>query len=178
MTKRIAIPSLIILCAAELFASWGVWVNFPTDSVRVRFPGYWSYEVLRFGIWFAILAAGITALAVYRRKSRDDPKGFKPFRGSRKWVAALCGGLVLESITSFLYWLTPRSAPIRDAYEGWWYWEDRGPRPADLGLPSFVGYWKDHAIAWAVVTIIGSLIWLACSKLRPKHHRVRADSAS
>ena len=64
MKKGIAILSIIILCASELFASWWVWVSFPTDSVRVRFPGYWSYEVLRFGIWLAILTAEFAAALV------------------------------------------------------------------------------------------------------------------
>ncbi len=177
MIKRIAIPSVIVLCAAELFASWWLWARFPTDSVRVWFSGYWSYEVVRFGIWLAVLTAEFAALVMYRCKKGRDANEYNPIHGFRRWVSALCGGFVLESTTSCLYWLTPRSTPIRDIYQSDWYW-DRVPRATDLGWPSLVGYWRDHAIAWAVVVILGSLIWFACSKLRRKGHRVGADSMS
>ncbi len=167
MIKRIAIPSVIVLCAAELFASWWLWARFPTDSVRVLYPGYWIYEAVRLGIWLAILTAEFAALVMYGRKKGGHANEYHPLHGFRNWVLALCGGFVLESITSCLYWLTPRSTPIRDIYQSDWYW-DRVPRATDLGWPSLVGYWRDHAIAWAVVIFLGSLIWLACSKVRRK----------
>ncbi len=176
MIRRIAIPAVIILYAGELFGSWGVWVNFPTDSVRVHFPGYWSYEVLRLGIWLAILIAGFaTAFATYRRKTKDEARGNRWFHGFRAWISLLCGGVLLETGTSCLYWLTPRAAPIRNAYQGAWYW-DRIPPATDLGWPSFVGYLKHHLIAWAIAVIAGSLIWLACWKLLAIYHRIAQTS--
>jgi hypothetical protein len=163
MIKGIAIPSIIVLCASELIASAWVWNSFPTDSVRVHYPGYWNYEAVRFGIWLAILTAGFAALVIYRRKKGGHAKEYHPLHGFRSWVMALCGGLVVESTTSGLYWLTPRSIYIRYSY-GYW---DTPPPARDLAS-SFVGYWRDHAIAWGAVVLLGSLIWLACSKLRRK----------
>lgn len=177
MMKRIAIPSVIILCVSELIASMWLWNRFPTDSVRVSYSGYWSYEAVRFGIWLAILTAEFAALVMYRRKKGGHANEYHPLHGFRSWVSALCGGFLLESVTSCLYWLTPRSTYIRDCYESYCYW-DILPRARDLAWRSFVAYWRDHAIAWAVVIILGSLIWLACSKLHPKDHRVRTDSMS
>jgi len=161
--KRIGIPSVIILCASELIASAWVWNSFPTDSVRVHYPGYWSYEAVRFGIWLAILSAEFAAFVMYRRKKGGHSNKYHPLHGFRNGVLAVCGGLVLESTTSGLYWLTPRSIYIRYSY-GYW---DTPPPARDLAS-SFVRYWRDHAIAWAVVVILGSLIWFACSKLRRK----------
>ncbi len=162
-----AIRSLLLLLSAlvaELAASWWLWARAPTDTIRVIYSGFWSYEAERLFCWVILspicLVIGLIlwrALSAFRNRSgrlfRLFPAGVGPIMAS-----------ALELSTSVWYWSAQSSRPMRDLYGSIWYWH-RVPQPGDQGWPSLRGYIGDHALAWCIALLmVQGVLWVALKK--------------
>ena len=156
---------ILVALVAEVLASWRIWGGAPTDTLRVAYSGFWSYEVGRLLCWTILsavfLTAGLIASRVSSRRARTDPghRSALLLFGTAQLLA-----LSLEISTSVVYWNAQSSRPTRDLYSSIWHWH-RIPQLSDQGWPSLKGYIGDHALAWATVLLIAeALVWVVFRK--------------
>ena len=149
--RLIAFASLLFV--AEVAASWWVWGRAPTDSLRVWYPGFWAFEAGRLHYWIPVFGSLLALCIVARYTLRRDGRWIT----SWPFAAALAVGL--EVLTSVLYWRSARSSALRDTFQSIWYWH-RVPQASDLGWPSFRIYLWAHLIPWAVVLLLGMILWV------------------
>lgn len=151
---------LLLALGAELAASWRVWGGAPTDTLRVAYSGFWSYEVGRLLCWTLLspvcLAGGLITWRGSSWAIRKPERRSRPFPiGAAQFLA-----LALEISTSVWYWNMQSSRPVRDLYGSVWHWH-RIPQVGDLGWPSLKGYIGDHALAWCIALLISEiLLWV------------------
>jgi len=148
---------LIAILGAELVASWWLWGGAPTDTLRVSYVGFWSYEIGRLSCWMAFLPLFVVAwLIVWRGLSwAIHPKSSWLFYLLVSAVQILA--LALEVSTSVRYWHSSSSIGVRNLYTSIWYWH-RVPSPSDQGWPSLKGYILNHAFAWVVAILIFEIL--------------------
>jgi hypothetical protein len=153
---------------AEVGASLSLLLILPTDNpIELYHSGLFDYEAGRALFWvpLVVLAALFFSFLGQRFLLRRDERRAQNPAGSRLFVLASISGLIVETLTSICYWKSSYSKGVRAVYEGVWYWQ-RVPRKSDYGWPSFRGYFLDHLILWAVIFVIGSLVWLLWSRRR------------
>src|SRR5271157_2066432 len=100
-----SIVFLLLTLIAELTASWQVWGGAPTDTLRVAYPGFWSYEVGRVLCW-AILSTICLAVGLIMWRSSSwaiRNKSEQRFSLLQVGTAQLLA-LTLEISTSVWYW--------------------------------------------------------------------------
>jgi hypothetical protein len=143
--------SLFSLFGAELTASWWIWARSPSDSLRAWYAGFWNFETGRLYCWVPTFAvAAILWLAAWRLSERSHDRGGTQHgnqknRVFRAWVLSAILSLLLETLTSGLYWRSSKSADLRDLFQSSWYLH-RVPQASDLGWPSFRGYLYSHLL--------------------------------
>jgi len=159
--KFIALVSWFLF--AEIGASWWIWGRSPTDSIRVWYSGFWTFESGRLVFWAPIfggaLAMGLLGWALLIRGVRRSGPALSVF-GAILTIAS-------ELATSMLYWRSPRSADLRDLFQSVWVWH-RVPQASDLGWPSFRFYLWAHFFPWLVVLIAGVAVWSVLGRRRPQ----------
>jgi hypothetical protein len=148
---KLLVASLLLL-GAEVLASGWLWTRAPTDTLRVWYPTFWSFERGRLGYWTiafaccALLGAFIWS-ALHRRVAQ---------------VAMVLVGagfaVAVEGSTSAWHWESAASAGVRKLYEGIWYW-NRVPTQT-IGGASFRGYLWAHLIPWAALLLCAAA-WYA-----------------
>ena len=141
----------LFLCGAEAVASWWVWRRAPTDSIRVWYSAFWSFEAGRLHYWIPILGA-LLAFCIVAYALRRNGRFIT-------WWLFSAAGVGVEVLTSVLYWRSAQASDLRNLYESIWYWH-RVPQASDMGWPSFRGYLWDHLLPWAMVLSVGITIWL------------------
>jgi hypothetical protein len=157
---------VLTLGGAEAMGSWWIWARCPSDSLRVSYPNFGSFEVDRLRYWFAVFAcAGILSLAVRHLRSKwanirdQGTDRHNRVRSSRRWwIFGVIFALGVELSTSGAYWKSSRSSNVRSLYQSAWYLH-RVPRASDLGWPSSVGYMVAHLVPWAAVLFLCFGIW-------------------
>lgn len=147
----------VLLLVGEVTASWWIWTSAPTDSLRVWYPSFWSFEAGRLHYWSLIFVAVCVVAALIRLWIRSCPG--EP-RSRKKWLIALSAVLALglETATSAVHWRSDRASDLRALYHSLWYW-DHYPRGSELGWPSFQLFLRNHLIAWVVVLLLGLILW-------------------
>ena len=147
------IAFLSLLVSAEVAASWWIWGRAPSDSIRVWYSGFWVFEAGRLDYWVpvaaSLLAVWIVAWYALRRHGRLVTW----------WLSGAALAVVLEALTSMLYWRSAQSSELRDLFQSIWYWH-RVPQASDMGWPSFRIYLWSHLIPWAVVLLLGMTVWV------------------
>lgn len=141
------------LFGAEVAASWWVWSRVPTDTLRVWYSGYWAFEVGRLHYWVPVFGS---ALALWIVVWYSFLRHTRPLTGC---LFALALGVVLEVLTSALYWKSAQSSDIRGLYQSVWRW-NRVAEASEIGWPSFRIYLWDHLVPWAMVLLVGMTLWV------------------
>jgi hypothetical protein len=160
-----------LLCVAEITASWIVWNIAPRHSLEIRYAGFWSFESGRLIVWALSVCLYFVIWTGLRFRVRPDRvAGNNKVHQRRKdflVLGGLCGALflLLELLTSGIYWRMGRSAGLRELYQSPYYL-GRVPQSGDLGLPSFLGYLWVHFTIWAVVVLVCLGVWYLWHKLR------------
>jgi hypothetical protein len=161
--KRFGFLACTLWCA-EIAGSWWIWTDAPTDTIRVQYHRFWDFELERLHGWtsiFGFLIAGWVVIHCLRRhqvSSKDLSEKYRRQRLIVLWIATITSGLLLEVLSSVVYWKNPSSVHIHYLYESAWYW-GRVPTSRDLGWPSFRGYLCDHFIPWLVVLFCAVTLW-------------------
>ena len=153
------IPTLLLAFAADVLGSWHVWRSAPTDTLRVMYESFWDFESGRVGVWAVCftLFVGLWLLATRFFKLESSKTLFTV----GTWLAVLVFALGIEISTSFAYWNSETSGPVRVLYEGVWYWHRR-PTPNDYGWLRMNGYIVDHLFGWfSALLILGIILRLA-----------------
>lgn len=141
------------LCAAEVVASWWIWGRTPTDTIRVWYSGFWAFEAGRLHYWLPVFASLLALWVVvwYAFLRHGRPITW--------WLFGGAVGVGLEVATSVLYWRNPGSSDLRGLYQGLWVWH-RVPQASDMGWPSFRVYLWDHLVPWAIILVLGMILWV------------------
>jgi hypothetical protein len=154
---------LVLLFVAELVGSLWVWATAPTDTVRVWYRTYSQLESGRVVCWLAVAGAlgvcvGLVVLVAGRRgrKLAESPAGLGLL------------GLVSETASSALYWLSHQSRDLRGLFQSVWAWH-RVPTEEERGFRSFLLYAWAHFLPWALVLMIGVLFCIVWSRVSAKH---------
>jgi hypothetical protein len=143
----------LVLFSAEIVASWWVWGRTPTDTIRVWYSGFWPFEAGRLHYWLPVFAAVLAIwIMVWYALLRHG-------RPLTQWLFTAVTGVVLEVVTSVLYWRSPQSSDMRGLYQTVWRWH-RVPQANERGWPSFRIYLWDHIVPWAVVFLLGMTLWI------------------
>src|SRR5262249_46820151 len=156
-----------LLLGAEVASSLLLWVRAPTDSIRVKYGGFWNFELGRLYFWVLVFGSlTIVWLVARHLLVQRDPTIYMHHAIKRTRLSALrtlevmCV-LGLEMFTSALYWLGDKSSHLRSILQSAWSW-GRVPGPADLGWPSFFrSYLWYHLAPWAITLLIGIALWRA-----------------
>jgi hypothetical protein len=150
-TRFVAFASFLF--GAEVVASWWVWGRAPTDTIRVWYSGFWSFEASRLHYWLPVVAS-LAALwiVVWYTLLRHR-------RAITWWLFSAMVAVGLEVATSMLYWRSPRSSNLRGLYQSIWAWH-RVPQASDMGWPSFRVYLWDHLVPWASALFLGMILWV------------------
>lgn len=148
-----------VVFGAEVTASWWVWREAPTDSIRVWYPSFCAFEAGRLHYWLPVF---VFLLTLWISVSYALLRHARPIT----WLLFGIGsGLGLELTTSILYWTSPRSSSLRSLYQSIWAW-DRVPPTNAAGWPSLRIYIWHHIAPWAMVLMIGVSFWYLWNKLR------------
>lgn len=146
---RLRVIHLVPLCLlAEVLASLWIWSRAPTDSIRVFYGSYWAFEVGRLYYWIvvALSIALISSMVGY----------FSRKRNASSWLM-LIPAVLLEIVTSAIYWRSRQSSPLRQLFQSAWAWH-RIPGAADMEWPSLEIYLRVHFIAWAIVVTVALIV--------------------
>jgi hypothetical protein len=148
------------LFGAEVVASWWVWGRAPTDSIRVRYSGFWVFEAGRLHYWVPVLASLLVLWIVgwYALRRHDHSKGVQQKYLIAWWLFVAALAVVSEVLTSALYWRSAQSSDLRSLFQSNWYWH-RAPQASDMGWPSFQGYLWGHLAPWPVFLLLGLAVW-------------------
>jgi len=155
---------ILLLPVAEIAASWVLWRSFPSDTIRVAYPDLLAFESGRFKSWVPVFAAMvmISMAWLFWRPNRAPSDHVDKLRHGSGWI--LVGSAVLvEALTSAVYWLTAASWHVRIFYQSMYYW-NWVPKSSDLVWPAFRGYLLQHFIPWASVMLVGVTLWLMVEK--------------
>ncbi len=150
---------------AEVIASSWVWGRAPSDSIRVFYSDFWTFEAGRLDYWIIIftflIILWIFARNLFRRyviSKGDEQVNNRPWSLLASWALGTVLTVALEVLTSALYWRSDSSLSLRAFYQAMWFWDfwdDRNPHTNDPGWPSFRIYTRDHFLPWALVLLIG-----------------------
>jgi hypothetical protein len=155
---RARLPIFVLLFfGAELAASWWIWGRAPTDSLRVWYSSFWTFEAGRLHYWIPVFTSflalgGVAWYALGQSRSLTT-----------RWLIGSTLAVGLEVLTSILYWRSARSSDLRGLFQSMWYWH-RVPQANDMGWPSFRIYMWNHLVPWAVVLLLGITLWLMFEK--------------
>lgn len=155
----------VLLFSAEVIASWWIWAEAPTDSIRVFYSNFQVFELERLGGWITVFVSGLTLLLLpwiltSRKRDIENARGgLNVFRDPIVfWTVGLIAAVFGEVLTSIVFWVSSTSLHIRRLYESVWYW-NRVPQSSDIGWPSFRVYMWQHFVPWAIVLLLGLTIW-------------------
>jgi hypothetical protein len=155
---------ILLLPVAEIAASWLSWGLFPSDTIRVAYPGFLTFEAGRLKSWVPVFAAIIiiSMVRLFWRRNRAPNDHVGQLRHGGGWI--LIGSAVLvEALTSAVYWLTTASWHVRIFYRSTQYW-NRVPESSELGWPAFQVYLLQHFLPWVSVMLVGITLWLMVEK--------------
>jgi hypothetical protein len=160
------------LLAAEIGSSLWLLLRSPADGPIYDYHSFLDYEAVRLLCWASLVAvAGILWLLANRGlgftgpSNRANNETSKIARRPVLLVSYLALGLAIETLTSVLYWRTPKSEGVRNLYQSIWYWH-RVPGQSDYGWPSSMGYLADHLTSWAVFFLAGLAACYVLNKKR------------
>lgn len=148
---------LSLLFSAEVAASWWIWGRAPSDSIGVEYRRFWAFEASRLHYWLLVCASLVTLWIVSWYALR------RHVHFMTSWPLAVVLGIGLEVLTSLLYWGSADASHLRSFFQSGWWW-DRVPQASDLGWPSFRIYLWAHLVPWAVVLLLGMILWLRRAK--------------
>jgi hypothetical protein len=167
-----------LLFGAEVVASWWIWTEAPTDSIRVRYSSFEVFERDRLVGWIIVFASVLIVLfflrllALRKRGIEDARENLNVFSDPIPfWTVGLVAAISLEVFTSVLYWKSSTSLHLRRLYESVWYW-NRVPQPSDIGWPSFRIYMWQHFVPWAIILLLGLTLWHLLSRRKKTHPAV------
>ena len=167
MPNRIVLLRVFALAfAAEIVASLWLLLRSPADGPTLIYKGFPDYELGRIFYWLPLMVLAIiflSLLEVRLHAHSEDGKAASTRKPLTHFVAMLVSAFSAEALTSVGYWHSYRSSGVRALYESVWYWH-RVPRPSYYGWPSFLGYFVDHLIMWAVVVLAGMFAWYLRTK--------------
>jgi hypothetical protein len=147
MTTRLTLFALLFF-GAELAASWWIWGRAPTDSIRVWYAGFWSFEAGHLHYWIPVFASflALGGVAWYPLRQHGGLTTW--------WLIGSALAIGLEVLTSVLYWRSAEASDLRSLFQSIWYWH-QVPQASDMGWPSFRIYMWNHLLPWAVVLLVG-----------------------
>jgi hypothetical protein len=174
MSIKYLLKFVLLIGVAEVGSSFWLLSRAPVDGPTYFYNGFPDYEIGRLVCWLPLTAlVSLLWVALSRTSGFGGAKTILGNDQSRKYgpylILAFAIGFAIETFTSVCYWMIPYSVGVRSLYESGWYWH-RVPQQSDYGWPSFKGYFLDHMIPWAVLFLVGLVIWLTWGRRRAGQH--------